>query len=258
MKHTPTFALLVMALWPMERAVAQLPILGGAYGQTLRFVIAAGDPIPTESGGCSALVRLISRDLLPAAERRFDLRAGQSAFLEVNLNSLTDRFRRRADLLPAVSEVRGSCYAATEVYENFTGRTTAYLHFGKLPSAGELLPAKPLTPVDASTGQFIRLGAARGFDPQPDPPHCRVMLGFADAAGNAVGPAKSIDLAAGGFDFVDLDPGLLLPASGAPLRFQRFVRPRLLLPASGGGDARGCAVSVQIYDQLTGWTNAAQ
>ena len=34
------------------------------------------------------------------------------------------------------------------------------------------------------------------------------------------------------------------------------AQPRLLLPASGGGDTRGCVASVQIVDALTGWTTA--
>ncbi|HEY1239797.1 MAG TPA: hypothetical protein VGF16_04530 [Bryobacteraceae bacterium] len=36
----------------------------------------------------------------------------------------------------------------------------------------------------------------------------------------------------------------------------RVVQPRLLLPAAGG-DLSGCGASVQVYEQLTGWTTEA-
>jgi hypothetical protein len=82
-----------------------------------------------------------------------------------------------------------------------------------------------------------------------------VVIGFADAAGRPVGASRAVNLQPGGSSFVDLDPTLLLPASGDPLRVRRFVRPRLLLPAAGGDEA-GCITSVQLIDRLTGWTMA--
>lgn len=237
---------------------AQLPMIGGSYGQTLRLVITAGDPIPTENvARCSAVARIVTRELLPAAEKSFDLGPGESGFVDVNLNPLTERLRRRVELLPAVQVLGGRCAAAIEVFENFTGQTMARLQYGLLlPAVRVASEAGPLAPTGGTSSQLLRLGVIRGFDPQPEPPGCNVILGFADARGNAVGPSKTVNLAAGGSDFVDLDFGLLLPASGAPLRTQRFVRPRLLLPAAGGS-AAGCAPSVQVFDKLTGWTNLA-
>ncbi len=93
----------------------------------------------------------------------------------------------------------------------------------------------------------------RGFDPQPDPPKCAATLAFADFHGNPVGPTKTINLAAGSFAVVDLDPGLL-PASGDPHE-RRYGQPRLSLPAVGG-DPCGCSVSVQVCDRVTGWTTS--
>ncbi len=240
-------------------AAAQLPMIGASYGQTVRLVITAGDPIPTEGvARCSAVARIVTRELLPAAAKSFDLGPGESGFVDVNINPLAERLRRRVELLPAVQVLAGSCSASIEVFENFTGQTMAHLQFGLLLPAVRLTSAmEGLAPVGGTTNQILRLGAIRGFDPQPDPPGCNVLLGFADARGNAVGPVKAINLSPGASDFVDLDFGLLLPASGAPLRTQRFVRPRLLLPAAGGGAMGGCAVSVQVFDKLTGWTNIA-
>ena len=238
---------------------AQLPVIGGSYGQTVRLVITAGDPMPTEGvSRCSAAARIVTRELLPAAARNFDLGPGESGFLDVNLNPLADRLRRRVELLPAVQVLAGRCAAALEVFENFTGQTMARLQYGLLlPAVRGAIDAGPLAPTGGTASQILRLAVIRGFDPQPDPPGCNVILGFADARGTAVGPSKAINLAAGGSDFLDLDFALLLPASGAPLQTQRFVRPRLLLPAAGGGAMDGCAASVQVFDKLTGWTNTA-
>lgn len=236
----------VMMLCLAGQGFGQSSVIGGSWGQTVRVVVAAD-----ASSSCSALVRLIGEDRLPAAEKSFDLRPGQSGFVDVNLNRLTERLRKRVELLPAIQLRSGRCTAAAEVIENFTGRTLAYLPGLLLPASGRI-PA----PIGVAVSQFVRLGAARGFDPQPDPPKCAATLAFADGNGNPVGSPKTIDLAAGSFEVVDLDPGLLLPAAGDPLA-RRYVQPRLLLPASGGGDTRGCAFSVQVFDRITGWTSVA-
>lgn len=228
------------------QSFGQSPVIGGAWGQTVRVVVASD-----ASSSCSALVRIVSKDLLPAAQKSFDLRPGQVGFVDVNLNRLVDRFRQRVELLPAIQVRSGRCTAAAEVIENLTGRTMAYMPGLLLPAAGG-----PVTPVGVAVSQFVRLGAARGFDPQPDPPKCRATLAFTDINGNPVGPTKSIDLVAGSFEVVDLDPGLLLPAAGDP-NGRRYATPKLLLPASGGGDTRGCTVSVQIIDRVTAWTTSA-
>jgi len=253
-----TIATFCVALGLAAPASAQLPMVGGTYGQTIRLLITAGDPAAA-GGGCSALVRLLTRELLPAAEQRVSLRAGESTFVDVDLSTLPGSARRRVELLPAVSVFEGTCTAAIEVYENVTGRTMAHTPGLLLPAQeGLLLPAVrgPLAPTGVSRSQILRVGVIRGFDPQPDPPGCAVVIGFADADGTAVGPSRAVDLRPGESAVVDLDPALLLPAAGDPLRTRRFVRPRLLLPAAGGGDASGCTASVQIYDRVTGWTMA--
>lgn len=250
MKLKPICFILGLGIAASNAFAYQIPSIGGAYGQTVRFHLSAGN------FGCFALVRMTIGDLLPAAEKRFSLRSGESGFLDVNLNGFTDRYRRRADLLPSVRNVEGDCQAGMELFDNVSGRVVTSLPIGDL---GKYLledqAAQPvLPPVTATSGQIVRLGVTRGFDPQPEPPACRVTLGFVDASGAAVGPSKTVNLAAGASDAVELDAGLLLPASGLPLQTQRFVRPRLLLPASIGGTARGCAVSVQVFESATGAT----
>lgn len=235
-------------------AAAQLPMVGGAYGQAVRVAITAGEG--SRDTGCRAVATIRTRDLTTVAERRVELRPGESTFVDVSIGSLIDDPRRRVELLPAVSVFDGECVAAVEVYETVSGRTLAHTPGLLLPAQpGLLLPAvrEALTPTGAATSQILRLGVIRGFDPQPDPPGCAVVIGFADAAGRPVGPSRAISLPPGGSSVLDLDPSLLLPASSDLLRVRRFVRPRLLLPAAGGDDA-GCIPSVQLIDRLTGWT----
>jgi hypothetical protein len=234
-------------------AAAQSLLVGGGYGQTARLVITAGDPIPTESGGCAATARILTRLLLPAAERSFDLRPGQAGFVQVNLNSLAGSPGRRVELLPAVTVLTGRCAASIEIFDNATGRTSASAPVLLLPASGALPSIGP------ALGQIVRVGVIRGFDPQPEPPAaaCTGVIGFTDAAGNRVGPSRAIDLPPGGSTVLDLDAGLLLPAVGESHRLRRFVQPKLLLPASGGGDTSGCTASVQLIDRLTGLTTLA-
>lgn len=250
MPRQTTIAILFLSLNAAAPAAAQTAMVGGAFGQTVRVVVTA-DAMPAGMG-CAALTQILTRDRVPAAEELVRLRPGESNFVEVNLSSLVGGVRRRVELLPAVKVLEGQCTAAVEIYENITGRTMAYVPGLLLPASGA-----PLSAIGVSLGQILRLSAASDFDPQPDPPGCRGVLAFADAGGNPVGPSRSIDLEAGASSFIDLDPSLLLPASGDPMRVRRFVRPQLLLPASGGGDTRGCHVSVQLFDRLTGWTSVA-
>jgi hypothetical protein len=256
-RHRATVWCLGLVLGMAAPAAAQLPMVGGAYGQVVRLTIAAGED--SRDTGCSAVATVRTRALATVTERRVELRPGESTFVDVSIGALVDDPRRRVELLPAVSVFGGACAASVEVYETVSGRTLAHTPGLLLPAQpGLLLPAvrEALTPTGLATSQILRLGVIRGFDPQPDPPGCSVVIGFADATGRAVGPSRAVNLPPGGSSFVDLDPNLLLPASGDPLRVRRFVRPRLLLPAAGG-DQAGCIPSVQLIDRLTGWTMGA-
>lgn len=251
MSRYMTVGTAILILGATAPALARQTMVGAAAGQTIRLVVTAGEPQGI-GAGCVAVAQILTRGQVPAAEARFDLRAGESRFVEVNVGRMAGESRRRVELLPAVKVLAGSCSAAVEVHENITGRTLAYLPGLLLPASGA-----PTAGMGVALSQILRFGVIRGFDPQPDPPGCRAVLAFADAHGNPVGPSRAVDLEPGGSAFLDLDPNLLLPASGDPMRVRRFVRPQLLLPASGDGETRGCRASVQLYDRLTGWTGVA-
>jgi len=237
--------LFALACGATQAAELPLPMIGGSYGQTVRLVVAAGG-----TSRCSALAKLTYGDLLPATpERVMELGPKQAASVDVNLNRLASRIGQRVEILPYVQIRGGVCKAAIEVVDNFTARTVSFLAPGS-EVAKEDQAANSMLPVSSGAGQLIRLGVARGFDPQPEPPHCNVILAFEDAEGRALGQAMPVTLGLGGRAFLDLNP----PPGLTP--YQRIVQPKLLLPASGG-DTRGCRVSVQVFDGLTGWNQAS-
>jgi hypothetical protein len=243
---------------PAQAATRQmLAPIGGGYGQTVRLTIAA----PAGARCATSAGLLLPAQPTPIEARELDLAPGQTAVVEVSVTRLLGRPGRRVELLPYVEPRVGSCLVSTEVFEQVTGRTMALSKaviagFDPQPDPpapsefGLLLPA-----TGAAPGQLVRLGVARGFDPQPEPPaHCTAVLAFADARGAVVGRTLAVDLGEGEAATLDLDPSLLLPAS--PLLRRLIVQPRLLLPASGGGDTSGCVASLQLVDTATGWTTA--
>lgn len=241
-----------------EAATRQaLAPIGGAYGQTVRVTVAA-----PEGARCALSAGLLlPAQPAPLEARALDLAPGEVGVVEVNVTRLVGRPGRRVELLPYVEPRGGACQVSTEVFEQATGRTLALSKaviagFDPQPDPpapaefGLLLPA-----TGAATGQIVRLGVAKGFDPQPEPPvQCAATLAFADARGALIGRTLTVDLRAGEVATLDLDPSLLLPAAPAGRRL--IVQPRLLLPASGGGDISGCTASVQLIDTATGWTTA--
>jgi len=57
----------------------------------------------------------------------------------------------------------------------------------------------PLGLVGMTEGQILRISVAyvKGFDPQPDPPGCRLQAGFVDRDGNAIGDPHLFELRPG-------------------------------------------------------------
>ena len=237
----------------------EFPILGGSLGQTMRIAITADG-----RAGCTAVAGF--RNSLgqpPEPEKTLMLAPGQTGFVDLSLNRLAARIGQRVEVRPFVQVAAGQCDGSVEVFEVFTGRTTASLRL----FTGLQAPPEPDAPglqappelefpaLGAVRGQMVRLGAARSQSTPATPglvappePDCQAVLGFTDANGNAVGPQKRIDLAPGQFDFVDLDPAKVPGPAGGRVT----IRPVLL---SSGGSMAGCQASAQVFEQLTGWTS---
>lgn len=256
------------------------PVLGGSFGQVMRVTVSALPP-----GPCVVAVSLNSGEGTPPEPIRIlDLTPGQVGTTDLALSRLAPRLGARVEVLPVVRVLAGECSAAVETIELVTGRTTAYVKLfaglGTPPEPvrpGEAAPPDPVTPgesappdpvfpaVAAVGGQVIRLAVARlGTPPDPITPgesvppdpirRCSGLLAFADARGTLVGTPRAVDLEPGQIAFVDVDPRAL-GAAGFGIGARRIAQPRLLLPASGGGDLSGCHASVQVFEKLTGWTS---
>ncbi len=244
-------------------------IIGGSFGQTMRVVLSALPPDP-----CSATVGFHTSDSAPPVpDRTFNLTGGQTAFADVDLSKLTGRFGVRVELRPVVHVLGGSCAAAVEVFEVFTGRTTIYQFpppcraavDSNLPPPCIPPPCRVLVdsllappcipgfaPVGVAPAQVLRLAVAR--DEGAVPPPCRGALSFADAQGNPIGGSQAFDLAPGQIAFLDINPSRLGTAF-APGR--TTLQPRLSAGLStnlGGTGMEGCRASIQVYDQFLGWS----
>jgi hypothetical protein len=72
----------------------------------------------------------------------------------------------------------------------------------------------PLGLVGLTEGHTLRISVANvvGFDPQPDPPGCRLQVGFVDTENNTIGNPNILELRPGvaqSFDYVAIgDPGI--------------------------------------------------
>jgi hypothetical protein len=84
----------------------------------------------------------------------------------------------------------------------------------------------------------------------PPNPFCIAQLGFADGSGAAVGPTKTVDLAAGQGDWLDLRGGTLaLPFGG-----RAEVRPVVTLLQSPAGGASTCLANAEILDSFSSFS----
>jgi hypothetical protein len=138
----------------------------------------------------------------------------------------------------------GACQAqaTAEVYDDLTKSTAAIIP-GINPGPTQL-PAVQLGPVGVGFLQTVRFNVA-ALPPNP----CLGTLSFADVEGNAIRGPSPVRLTAGQSTFVDL-PGTAVPSdSGHGEVMAAFT------PAAGAAPG-ACVPSVEVYDQLTGGTQA--
>jgi hypothetical protein len=237
--------------------------LGGSYGQTVRILVSALPPDP-----CSVAVGFRTGETTPPdPDRTFNLAPGQTAVHELSLNRLAGRFGVRVEVRPRVVILSGRCSASAEVFEVFSGRTTASMRL----FLGAVTPPDPgtnLSPPDpnfaalgAVPGQIVRLGVGRGEGFNTYAPPCRGTLAFKDLQGNIVGPTRTFDLMPGQMTFLDLDPSKVGAFAAAASRVT--VRPQLIPPPDPeivnplGSSLGGCQASAQVFESSIGWSTEA-
>ena len=113
------------------------PLQGVAWGQVLRLNLVAVNPIPiTPSVSCSAQLSFVDKLGNPAgpAPKVVNLSLGQADFLDVAGARLVTQFGQRAELRPVVTILTTGaaapavCAATAEVYDQFSGRTWAWVN----------------------------------------------------------------------------------------------------------------------------------
>ena len=109
------------------------PLQGVAWGQVLRLNLVTFNPIPiTPSVSCSAQLSFVDKNGHPAgpAPKLVNLSLGQADFLDVAGARLVAQFGQRAELRPVVTISAAApavCAATAEVYDQFSGRTWAWV-----------------------------------------------------------------------------------------------------------------------------------
>jgi hypothetical protein len=121
------------------------PLLGAAWGQVLRLNLVAWPPNPAAPAICNAQLSFVDRLGNPAgpAPKVVNLSQGHADFLDVAGSRLVSQFGQRAELRPVVTvyppipivpgaAATSACAATAEVYDQFTGRTWAWVDPGPL------------------------------------------------------------------------------------------------------------------------------
>jgi hypothetical protein len=226
------------------------PLLGGGAGQTLRITI-------TGTGAtCQATLGFRDAKGIPIPDdgrvRTVTLKEGESAFHELNFNPFVNRLRLRYEVRAVVTQdpaVPSSCHWSAEIYDQFSKRTT--LIYAPIPDDGLPVPDDGhLPPIGWAFGQTVRLGVVASPVPDDGRPAapCEGQAILHSATG-AVLASKELKLASGQGDFLDLNMNGLV-------RFgERGIINPCFMPVALGS-AGGCKVSIQVFDNLTGWTQA--
>ena len=174
-----------------------------------------------------------------------NLAPGQSAFLDLNGNTLVKRFGQRAQVQPVFTPTIGTvsiCQPSVEVYSQLLGSTFAMASPGPI-QFGESNPG----PVQFGTmgivrGQTARLNAV-AFPPNP----CTVQLEFTDANGNILASGQSLLLNPG--QATSLDYGTTNPGP-----IQTVILPVMNASNQSGGSITGCLATAEVFDNLTGFS----
>jgi hypothetical protein len=224
------------------------PLLGGGLGQTLRITITgAGDLCQATLGFRDMRGAPIQED---GRVRTVTLKKGQTAFHELNFNAYVNRLGQRFEVRAVVTQdpaVPSSCRWSAEIYDQFSKRTT--LIYTPVPEDSTPVPEDGhLPPIGGAFGQTLRFAVASPVsdDGRPALP-CAGQLDLHSSTG-ALLATKTIRLMPGQGDFLDLSMNGLV-------RFgERAIIDPYFMPAPAS--AAGCKLSLQVFDQYSGWTQA--
>ena len=174
-----------------------------------------------------------------------NLAPGQSAFLDLNGNTLVRSFGQRAQVQPMITPTPGTvgiCQPSVEVYSQFTGTTLAMADPGPV-QFGEKNPGPAgFGSMGIVLGQTARLNAV-AFPPNP----CTVQLEFTDSSGNVLASSQSLLLSPG--QATSLDYGTKNPGP-----IGTVILPVMNASNPTGGSTAGCLATAEVFDNFSGFS----
>jgi hypothetical protein len=168
---------------------------------------------------------------------------------EINGNDFTVDLTARTEVrvvasffaLPGAGGSTCPVDGSLEISNRLTGITTFVVH-----ELGHTLGLNHFG-VGTTPLEVVRFNLV-AYPPSP----CVGALSFFDANGNPIGPSKTVSLAPGTADFLDLNIATTGSAVGL---FQRVVVQPVFTPTPGT-DPSGCVGSVEVYDVFSNQTRA--
>ena len=229
------------------------PVVGAAFGQTVRLNVVAG-PVPYAGPGplCQAQLNIYdaadnlvaSKSVSPAGSVSFEYDPRVAGVTNGQAGE-REELRPEAILMPA-SPASAACQgqATAEVYGDVE-KSTSVITPGLISPGANQLPAVQLGPVGLGFLQTMRLNVV-AYPPDP----CTGILSITDLSGNPLVAPSQVNLTAGQATYIDL--------SGASIQAKLGLHGEVLASfAPTPGAVTGvCIPSVEVYDQLTGRTQA--
>jgi len=200
-----------------------------------------------ESNSCIGIIGYDDANGNPlGSSLNVNLAPGQTAFLDLNGNTLVRRLGQRAQVQPVFTPAVGTvgiCQPSVEVYGQILGAAIAMTNPGPT-QFGEINPGPiQFGAMGIVQGQTARLNAV-AFPPDP----CQVQLEFTDASGNVLASGQSLMLNPGqatSFDYGAASPGPI----------QTTILPVMNASNPTGGSTAGCLATAEVFGNLTGFSS---
>jgi hypothetical protein len=228
------------------------PMVGVTRNQTVRLNVVEG-PVPVPGPGpCLAQLNIYdaadnlvaSRSVSPPGSVSFDYDP-RVAGVANGQPGEREELRPEVILMPT-SPSSAACQgqATAEVYGDVE-KSTSIITPGLIPPGANQLPAVQIGPVGLGLLQTVRLNVVAY-----PPDSCAGILSITDLNGNPLVTPNQVNLTAGQATYIDLPGANVLPKLG-----QHGEVLASFVPAPGAVTGL-CIPSVEVYDQLTGRTQA--
>jgi len=220
----------------------EFPPVGVGFGETLRVNVHPPSP-------CIWDLLITLDDGSPVVNMNFNLATPTISTYPFDGNQVSPTLGSRIELLVSLTVSTPTTAASTcqptgsvEILETATGLTSLVVAPIQIPPGPTQATYPVFGPAGMGTLQTARLNIL-AHPPNP----CYGILSFQNAAGNPIGTSKVVTLSAGTADFLDL------PSEMAGVGFfgHAEVQP-VFTPTAGVASV--CSGSVEVFDQLTGWS----